>query len=277
MPIMRSSAESATTTRDGDAFPPTNDFDSASFAIPLTSRPPLTSAAQEDSLELQYKTCYARILDAKQRFVEAALRYYELSQVELGKPLGAGKRVGEADLAGALTNAITCAILAAAGPQRSRVLATLHKDERCAALPIFTMLEKVYSERILRAEEVEAFGRTLKPHQLAVGEDGLTVLARSVSEHNLLSASKLYNNITVEQLGQLLGVGSDIAEETAAKMISEERMKGSIDQVEGMINFEDTEDNASIVAQWDAQIMSVCLQVNEVVELMDKKGIAVTM
>ena len=47
--------------------------------------------------------------------------------------------------------------------------------------------------------------------------------------------------------------------------------------MEGMINFEDTEDNASIVAQWDAQIMSVCLQVNEVVELMDKKGIAVTM
>ena len=77
--------------------------------------------------------------------------------------------------------------------------------------------------------------KNAKPHQLAAGEDGLTVLARSVSEHNLLSASKLYNNITVEQLGQLLGVGSDIAEETAAKMISEERMKGSIDQVEGMI------------------------------------------
>ena len=104
---------------------------------------------------------------------------------------------------------------------------------------------------------MEALGRTLKPHQLAAGETA-QALARSVSEHNLLSASKLYNNITVEQLGQLLGVGSDIAEETAAKMISEERMKGSIDQVEGMINFEDTEDNASIVAQWDAQIMSVC-------------------
>ena len=274
---MRSSAESSTTKLHFLASPPTNDFDSASFAVPLTSRPPLTSAAQEDSLELQYKTCYARILDAKQRFVEAALRYYELSQVALGTPQGAGKRVREADLTGALTNAITCAILAAAGPQRSRVLATLHKDERCAALPIFTMLEKVYSERILRAEEVEALENAQAPP--AGRGRGRAHGARAVGERAQPTerASKLYNNITVEQLGQLLGVGSDIAEETAAKMISEERMKGSIDQVEGMINFEDTEDNASIVAQWDAQIMSVCLQLNEVVELMDKKGIAVTM
>lgn len=30
---------------------------------------------------MQYKTCYARILDSKRRFLEAATRYYELSQV----------------------------------------------------------------------------------------------------------------------------------------------------------------------------------------------------
>jgi COP9 signalosome complex subunit 4 len=36
---------------------------------------------QNEELELQYKTCYARILDSKRRFLEAATRYYELSQV----------------------------------------------------------------------------------------------------------------------------------------------------------------------------------------------------
>jgi hypothetical protein len=36
---------------------------------------------QNDELSLQYKSCYARILDAKRRFLEAAQRYYELSQV----------------------------------------------------------------------------------------------------------------------------------------------------------------------------------------------------
>lgn len=38
--------------------------------------------AQDQVLELQYKTCYARILDAKRRFLEAATRYYDLSQIE---------------------------------------------------------------------------------------------------------------------------------------------------------------------------------------------------
>ncbi len=36
---------------------------------------------QNVELELQYKSCYARILDSKRRFLEAATRYYELSQV----------------------------------------------------------------------------------------------------------------------------------------------------------------------------------------------------
>lgn len=56
----------------------------------------------------------------------------------------------------ALTAAVTCCILAAAGPQRSRVLANLYKDERSARLPVFGFLEKVYLERILRPEEVRA-------------------------------------------------------------------------------------------------------------------------
>mmetsp|Transcript_38359 Transcript_38359/g.95192 ORF Transcript_38359/g.95192 Transcript_38359/m.95192 type:complete len:405 (-) Transcript_38359:261-1475(-) len=235
----------------------------------------LLEACKDDALELQFKTCYARILDAKRRFVEAALRYYALSQVDLGREMGKGKKVGAADLAAALTSAISCTILAAAGPQRSRVLATLYKDDRCAALPIFPMMEKVYLERILRAAEVEAFSLTLKPHQLEVGPDGLTVLVRAVIEHNLLSASKLYNNIAVGELGQLLGVNADQAERTAAKMINEGRMKGSIDQVDGMIFFEDAGDAVAMVAQWDAQIMGICLQVNTVIELMQKKGIPV--
>ena len=67
-------------------------------------------------------------------------------------------QVGEEELEQALTSAVTCCILASAGPQRSRVLANLYKDERCARLPIFPFLEKVYLERILRRQEVGAVG-----------------------------------------------------------------------------------------------------------------------
>jgi hypothetical protein len=37
---------------------------------------------QNVGLELQYKTCYARVLDSKRKFLQAATQYYELSQVE---------------------------------------------------------------------------------------------------------------------------------------------------------------------------------------------------
>jgi COP9 signalosome complex subunit 4 len=72
---------------------------------------------------------------------------------------------------------------------------------------------------------VEAFSRTLKPHQLATLPDGSTVLDRAVMQHNLLSASKLYNNILVEELGSLLGVPAAKAEAIAADMISEGRLQ----------------------------------------------------
>lgn len=47
-------------------------------------------------------------------------------------------------------------------------------------------------------DEVAAFASTLKPHQMALLPDGSTVLSKAVMQHNLLSASKLYNNISVE-------------------------------------------------------------------------------
>ena len=64
-------------------------------------------------------------------------------------------QVGEEDLAAALEAAVTCCILAAAGPQRSRVLANLYKDARVSRLRVYPFLEKVYLERILQRHEVK--------------------------------------------------------------------------------------------------------------------------
>lgn len=106
---------------------------------------------QNPTLEMQYKTCSARILDAKRKFTEAAVRYYELSQLIM-RHMGDAVAADELDMA--LSAAVTCVILAPPGPQRSRVLAQLYKDERCARLPLYQFLEKVYLERILATEEV---------------------------------------------------------------------------------------------------------------------------
>ncbi|CAI7869504.1 unnamed protein product, partial [Closterium sp. NIES-54] len=37
---------------------------------------------KDEALTLQYKVCYARILDSKRKFLEAALKYYDLSQLD---------------------------------------------------------------------------------------------------------------------------------------------------------------------------------------------------
>ena len=67
---------------------------------------------------------------------------------------------------------------------------------------------------------------------------GSTILDRAVIEHNLLSASKLYNNITFEELGALLEIPPAKAEKIASQMITEGRMNGYIDQIDSIVHFE---------------------------------------
>ena len=164
--------------------------------------------------------------------------------------------------------AVTCAVLAPAGPNRSRVLASLYRDERTADLPTYNILSKMFLDHILRSAEVKEFEKTLKPHQLAkiaissndrlasVNEAGSgrdatistrtgpsTVLDRAVMEHNLLASSNIYNNITFSGLGALLDLTPGAAETMARRMIEQGRLRGSIDQVDKLIWFEGDRDD----------------------------------
>jgi COP9 signalosome complex subunit 4 len=217
-------------------------------------------------LQLSFKLSQARIADFNRRFYDAALRYNELSWVP---------ELDEDDRANALSAAVTCAVLDPAGPKRSRLLATLFRDERAAALENYTILKKMFNDHIIRPEEVKGFEATLKPHHLArvaqsqndklaarsatADDDGdtdmadadtpqstrtgpATVLDKAVLEHNLLSASKIYNNITFAGLGALLDLAPAAAETMARRMIGEGRLHASIDQVARLISFETTHD-----------------------------------
>lgn len=158
--------------------------------------------------------------------------------------------------------------------------------------------------RILRSDEIKDFEGTLKQHQLAKislsSSDRVassfddsdsssndpsipiskrtgpsTVLDRAVMEHNLLASSKIYDNISFRGLGALLDLAPAAAETMARKMIEQGRLKGTIDQVERLIWFDDsgdedgaqgkagglgdveqeTEDTgAPYTKQWDSQI-----------------------
>lgn len=213
----------------------------------------LQADSHDPELQVLYKVCYARVLDYKRKFIEAAQRYHELSMNTI---------IHEEERVTALKNTLHCTILASAGQQRSRMLATLFKDERCQQLPSFGILEKMYLERIIRGEDLKAFAEMLMPHQKATMADGSSILDRAVIEHNLLSASKLYNNITFEELGALLEIPASKAERIASQMITEGRMNGNIDQLDSIVHFEAKES----LPAWDKQIESLCLQVNNIIE-----------
>ncbi|OBS79081.1 hypothetical protein A6R68_18540 [Neotoma lepida] len=170
--------------------------------------------------------------------------------------------VHESERLEALKHALHCTILASAGQQRSRMLATLFKDERCQQLAAYGILEKMYLDRIIRGNQLQEFAAMLMPHQKATTADGSSILDRAVIEHNLLSASKLYNNITFEELGALLEIPAAKAEKIASQMITEGRMNGFIDQIDGIVHFETRE----ALPTWDKQIQSLCFQVNNLLE-----------
>jgi COP9 signalosome complex subunit 4 len=213
---------------------------------------------KEQSIHVRYKACFARISKFKRKFLEAAMRFYELSQL-----------LDPAERLQCLETAIVCAVMAPAGPQRSRQLATLYKDERSMELPVFGILEKMFLDRILRKDEFTKFVQFLKEREepLATVDGHTTVLDKAVREHNLLSASRVYNNIKFEELALLLDVDADDAEKLASTMISENRMQGHIDQLERIIYFQ--EQNS--LELWDSHIAAACNTVNSLIDLLAAK------
>ncbi|KAI8867958.1 hypothetical protein GQ42DRAFT_164461 [Ramicandelaber brevisporus] len=179
--------------------------------------------------KMLFKLCHARILDSSRKFLDASPKYHELCY---------DPQMDPDERKDILDHAVKCAVLAGAGPARSRLLATLYADEKTHELPSFSILEKMYLERMLRPSEVAEFTKQLAPHQKATLASGKTIFDRAVLEHNMLAASSLYSAISFEQLGALLGVSAEEAELTSGTMISEGRLRGTLDQAEGAIRFQ---------------------------------------
>lgn len=183
----------------------------------------------DQATRLQFQLSQARISDSQRNFLDASSSYLNISN----EP-----DIDEGERLQALSAAITCAVLAPAGPKRARQLARLYKDERAAQVEEHGILEKIFLDRLLKPAEVKAFEEKLQAHQKALTSDGSTVLEKAVLEHNLLAASRLYGNISTQGLGNLLGVNADKAEEYAALMMEQGRLVGYIDQIDGLIFFE---------------------------------------
>ena len=231
-------------------------------------------AVSDPTLNLHFRLSQARIQDAKREFLSASSAYHDISL---------SSSVTEEERLHTLAMAARCAILAPAGPLRSRALARLYKDERAVNLDEFGMLEKMFLDRLLAPAEVEKFAQGLAPHQLALTSDGSTVLAKAVVEHNLLGASRLYSNIGFEELGVLLGLDANRAEDTTAKMIEQGRLVGRIDQIERIIWFERGEASGEKgsgraevtvgkeMRHWDANVQGLAEEVENVTNALQRQ------
>ena len=224
----------------------------------------ITNPDKHLGLILRYKATYARILDNNRKFLQAAGRYHDLSDQNNSNLIPSD------ELLRMLGNAATCAILSPSGPQRQRVLGHIFKDPRLNQLdtiPQFethaTILKKMFRFQILEKEELVKFEGSLQEHQKARMGDGLTIMERGVVEHNMIAVSKIYKTIYTSELAVKLGVGTEKAEKIAASMIMEGSLEGSIDQVDGLVEFYENETPNS---SWDKGISDFCLNLNRVTE-----------
>jgi COP9 signalosome complex subunit 4 len=245
------------------------------------------------SLLLRYKYTNARILDANRKFLQAALRYYELSQLQ-------DSEVEEEELILLLGRAATCAILSPAGTQKQRILGLLYKDPRLSTLDSMDqfsthsiLVRKMYTNQILllkgpqdpcnddnqnvsfssRSVLISKFQESLSEHhQQALTADGnSSIVERAFMEHNILAVGKFYDNIFITDLSYILGMADDpwMTEKLVSMMIVEGRLYASIDQVDGLLTFyADKNDTVGAVAaaEWDDSITNFCIQLNRISE-----------
>lgn len=213
----------------------------------------LITSTTEPDLQVKYKLCYAKLLDFRKKFLEAARRYQELSLEA---------RLSLAEQNELLRHSILCAIIAPAGVHRSRLLSSLIKDERSPI--IHGMLRNTQLGHLITLQQVTLFEKELDEHQREKLANGMTILEAAVMEHNLLAISNIYKSIKIDNLAQLLRVPALQAETVVGKMIAEQRICGSIDQIDQIITFE-------VKTQpWDEHINVVCNKVNHVIDLLNQ-------
>eukprot|EP00486_Rosalina_sp_Unknown_P008335 CAMPEP_0201579894 /NCGR_PEP_ID=MMETSP0190_2-20130828/27790_1 /ASSEMBLY_ACC=CAM_ASM_000263 /TAXON_ID=37353 /ORGANISM="Rosalina sp." /LENGTH=129 /DNA_ID=CAMNT_0048014989 /DNA_START=939 /DNA_END=1328 /DNA_ORIENTATION=- len=121
---------------------------------------------------------------------------------------------------------------------------------------------------ILSKKDQDDFSKQLADHHQAQLAGGLTVLQKAVYEHNMLAAAQLYKNIRIEELAKLLGVTLIQAEDLARIMIQENRLNATIDQVDGIIEFDNDE---LILNSWDQSISESLMSMNDIVDMIESK------
>ncbi|EER09474.1 COP9 signalosome complex subunit, putative [Perkinsus marinus ATCC 50983] len=213
------------------------------------------------ALQLRFKVCQARIFDARRKFLDAAYKYLE---VALG-PFSSS--IDSDDVSQLLLGAARCIVLAPAGPKKRRILQMMTSDPRCEqAVPScceWDVLTKVKNYRVIDPKELKEFEKGLSEHHLALGPDGMTVLSRAITEHNIVAISHQYKNISLARLGDILDRTPAQVEVLASNMIAEGRLKARIDQLSQYMLFDHFDSDTMLaVSGWGKNLRGLCTSID---------------
>jgi len=227
--------------------------DSTSAETYVRKSSSLSDKVDNKELKLRFEVCFARSLDHARKFLQAASKYHWLS-LQTG--------IDESNLLQLLDFSIICAVIGPAGPQRSRILAGLFKDERTRRSAHFDIFQKMYLDRFITLNEKEAFAANLEKHQKAKLQDDFTILDKAIMEHNIVALSKIYETISFESLANFLNVKQTFCEKTIHSMISEKRLDAVIDQVEGYIDYRKEYEDYN---NWSEGINNFCTSLDKLI------------
>ncbi len=87
--------------------------------------------------------------------------------------------------------------------------------------------------------------------------DGSTLLDRSVREHNMFAASRVFATVTLSSLAEHIGLEPAAAEKALVGMLADGKIQGRLDHASGTVEFQTSEEHDALRA-WDEDIKDVC-------------------
>eukprot|EP00918_Siedleckia_nematoides_P008253 GHVU01017887.1.p1 GENE.GHVU01017887.1~~GHVU01017887.1.p1 ORF type:complete len:428 (-),score=71.06 GHVU01017887.1:509-1792(-) len=216
------------------------------------AQPHVDATTGDDQREARVKhtKVFAAALTALAKFPHACHRHFALAT---NPDLDSYSQMHHLD------EAVRCALLSPAGAVRDRAAARLIKDGRIEKCVQYELLTKVIRRRVVPRPEFLPLNEGLPESLLsAAAKDGAGMTPAEVAsiEHNIQAVAALYSSISLERLGEIMGLQPDAVARVTAKMIMQERIKGSIDQHSGILHFNlnSAEESSEQLLRWDKSL-----------------------
>ncbi|CAD8191472.1 unnamed protein product [Paramecium pentaurelia] len=178
--------------------------------------------------KLKCDIAQAIIYEHDQKRLQAASIYYNLSQ----------------KLPIYLERAIINGLAAPASEKRQALLLTIFRDSRSQKQKWLPFIKSNVQQVLLKWTDIENFAQDTKTN------------ASLFCEHIITAISRFYSNISIQKLAQYCKLKEDQAYELLENMIITERLQAQIDQQQGYIYFQHTEQ--CTIEEFCTNLYSLC-------------------